>query len=290
MFIALTLFGFPVRLQGEGGPRAWLRLLRGHGAPPSEQPVLTIVFVKTLAGFSRAGYSRHSSRRFLGAGFAVDYEHRRLYYPIRVRRRPAGGGRRRARYPLPQTVAFALCLLAEARGGRTVANTASGNQAPLYLHASAVATPRGALVFCGRSTFGKSTISGRLLSAYERIADDCSMILVGPLDRRRQARPRIIVLGSRKRRGRRPSRRQWALPIAGVFWLKKSREFRLEPMSQAEAASLIVAPVVNWRQPAAIRNRLLMVRALLRAVPCRRLHFRKERRPLIALLRQHGYA
>ncbi|HEY3324451.1 MAG TPA: hypothetical protein VGP72_28630 [Planctomycetota bacterium] len=195
----------------------------------------------------------------------MDYRARVLYYPCRaplsLRIAPGQG-----KHPLlARAILLALSLLGESGGVQSTARV-------LSLHASAVMTPRGALLFCGRSTFGKSTISGRLLQRFRKLEDDQAFLLLG-----KNARLADFAAGK-------PAR------IAGLFWLKKSKRFCIEPMPSAEAASLLLSPMVHSTVPSVVAARLKLLSTLLQQVPCCRLEFRKESAPLLKLLRAHHYA
>jgi hypothetical protein len=299
--VELDFAGFPIRLQGAGQRRAWLARL---GRTAADRPIaasaygrsqhsLTIEFVHTLDETGDA-----DSRRLLqGDGFALDLRRRILYYPLTAPKTIHVPCRRRAAPPLPRpsrvaehsllarTTAFALTLLAESNGPASVGRC----QAPLYLHASAVAGRYGALVFCGHSTFGKSTIARLLSPDCRQLEDDQAIILAGPTGRRAAAPPRLLTFGGpAPQRGGAPAVSQ-TLPVGGLFWLEKADSFSLAPMASAEAAALLLAPILSNRQPAALKHRLCMLHALLAAMPCQRLSFRRERGPLRALLREHGY-
>ena len=82
---------------------------------------------------------------------------------------------------------------------------------------------------------------------------------------------------------------EFSAPLAGIFFLKKDPENSLAAMEQAEACALLMDPTVNWKNAQALKHRLSLFRALLTAVPCRRLSFKKESAPLIAFLNEAGY-
>ena len=60
-------------------------------------------------------------------------------------------------------------------------------------------------------------------------------------------------------------------------------------MEQAEAAALMLNPMVNWKNGGAIKHRLQLFKALFEAVPCRLLAFKKESAPLVEFLKAEGY-
>lgn len=268
------LYGFPIQFES----RLILGLLdRMPRALTRARPALTVRLVESLDGFQKAGYRKRGRPLLLGDGFALDYERRALHVAM-TGERHVTPTRSAPHNLLARTVLFALAMLAESGGARAVARRSSRGQAPLHLHASAVAGPRGALVFCGKSTFGKSTISGKLLADYAQVEDDQAIVLVG------KGQPRLALFGKPESR-----RAPWTLPVAGLFWLKKAREFRIETMDQAEAASLLLSPLLDWKDAAIVSNRLRMLRALLTAMPCRRLSFRKEAGRLVEMLKEQGY-
>lgn len=294
MHIDVEWLGFPIRFQGEGRRREWARLLGRCQLPvttPSERgrTVLTVVFARALPDAAvtnrRARGAGGANHCLAGDGFMLDMRRRRLYYPLSAPHTMVVGAKRVAHNLLARTIVFALALLAEnnpdspypplARGGKQRLCSRHG-WTTVYLHASAVRGPRGALVFCGRSTFGKTTIAGTLLRAWPQLEDDLAMALVRP-----ETKPRLALF-EEGRGGRR------TLRIAGLFWLEKARVCRLEPLAAAEAAALLVEPVVSGGQTA-IRNRLRALRALVAGMRCLRLRFRKESGPLRALLRRQGY-
>jgi hypothetical protein len=258
-----------------GAPSA----VAARGRTASGRPrFLTVAFVRRLD--ERQARSR---RALAGDGFILNLQQSILYYPLSAPRLFHVGGKRRGHSLLARTVALAAALLTEANGPGRARRLSAGGRVPLYLHASAVAAPRGALVFCGHSTFGKSTISNRLLKRWPLLEDDQVMVLAGPPHRPGQPH---LMLCSRRARSRRTG---GAIPIAGLFWLEKARTCGLEALSHAEAASLLLPPLLSGRSPTAVRNRLRLLRALLSAVPCQRLKFRLASAPLVALLREHGY-
>jgi hypothetical protein len=271
----LDFLGFPIRLQGAGERRQWRGLLGSRTSCRSHAtPALTIEFGPALEPPRRP----RAAGVLVGDGFILDYPSRLLRYPLAAPRSVAIG--RTTHLLLPRTICLALALLAERAGPRAVACAGASGQAPLYLHASAVAGSRGALLFCGRSTYGKTTIARTLLSRYRQLEDDQALALAGPFGRRACAAPRLVVFT----RGRAPA----TLPIAGIFWLEKARTFELEPLPRAEAAALLLEPVLSGEELRAVANRLRVILSLVSAIPCWRLQFRKERAPLVALLRAHG--
>lgn len=277
----LSVYGFPVRFAGLGRRELLKRLGTTGISAARGAPVLSVQFVPSLRGFRLRGFNEASTQRLLGDGFALDYEHGIVYCPLSARVRVDVAERQAEHYLLSRAIVFSLALLQEANRRMAVQG------AILYLHASAVAAPKGALIFCGESTFGKSTISGKLLAPYAKLEDDQTLIRLG----RRQADvlvfcPRLRATHAHLPRG---GSRPATLPAAGLFWLKKSRSFSIRLMDRAEAASLLFAPMVNWSQPSAVANRLAMIRALVNAVPCAELSFAKESGPLIQFLKKMGY-
>ncbi|HLX64026.1 MAG TPA: hypothetical protein VKX17_22330 [Planctomycetota bacterium] len=259
-----------------------------HGPAPSRgDPVLFVNLVDDANDYEEGG-RYHTPELLLGEGFALSYAQKTMYWPRRAPRvmhmKNLGD-----QNPFVRTVIFSIALLAEHNGLETVARAPSNLQAPLYLHASAVLTPKGALVFCGECTFGKTTISTKLLKDFPLLEDDQVTILVSPPGTApaRKRHPRVIVFGD-ARKNSKPLKITTA-PLAGIFWLKKDPENTFEKMDQAEAAAQMLNPMVNWKNPVAIKQRLRLFKALFETVPCRRLAFKKESAALVEFLKAEGY-
>lgn len=275
----IELFGYSINVSKEARNNSWP--LPDAIVPP----VLNVILTKNMPAHEERA-RRYRSRMLLGEDFVLDYPSQTLWFPASKRKaimeiKNAGPQR-----IFDRTILFCIALLAERLGPAVVATPSTRHVLPLYLHASAVATACGALVFCGRSTFGKSTISGEILGPiFPQLDDDQVTMHIGMLNKKKRA-PRVLYFGRRRELSTAGSE----LPLAGLFWLQKSAEFKIEEMDQAEAASLMLSPLVNRRRPIAILNRLRIIRALLTKMPCRRLYFAKEQAPLVELLRANGYA
>jgi hypothetical protein len=83
--------------------------------------------------------------------------------------------------------------------------------------------------------------------------------------------------------------KDWALPLAGIFWLKKSHRFHVSPMPAARAAAGMLSPALAGQQPNAVATRLRLLRRFLEATPCGLLEFRKHRQGLAGWLCRLGY-
>jgi hypothetical protein len=267
---AFNLFGFRLNLRGDLTAQQWRTLCGSALRRPTPRPDLTVEFR------SRDECSRqpNSSDVLSGADFELIVRERRLIYDL-----PRTPWRADAlREDWVRTAAFGLGLLHEALRPPT-------DRFLLYLHASAVATARGALVFCGHSTFGKSTIASLLLQPHPVIDDDLAHLVCDRSGTRVIWYPQYV----RNSFGRTTKKSAWALPIAGLFWIRKAPRFCLQPMSAAEAASQLLSPLLVTRSPTGAGNRLRMLQALLARVPCQRLEFRRERPALLQFLREKRY-
>ncbi|HYG73899.1 MAG TPA: hypothetical protein VEK08_02700 [Planctomycetota bacterium] len=250
-------------------------------------PLLRAVFVNSLRGFRRRGFDPESSTLLLGQGFALDYAKRTVFYPLDAPRRIDVAERQRPHPLLARTLLFSLSLLAERYGPETAS---SGGVFALYLHASAVACRKGVLLFCGESTFGKSTISGKLLTGFPKLEDDQTFVLLSG-GNSGKSQPQTVVFGSPLRRQKdfRSPRalNSPTLPVAALFWLQKSPRMTVSPLAPSDAATQNVSLTIHWNEPAAVMNRLKMLKQLVTAVPCYTLEFYKQRQPLVDLLRSH---
>ncbi len=259
-------------------------LLGTHAIEPSTRPpVITAQLIDDANDFEEGG-SLYTPELMLGDGFALNYETRTIYFPRHSPRllhmKNLGD-----QNPFTRTVIFCIAILAEHNGLETVARKETKFQAPLYLHASSVLTPKGALVFCGECTFGKTTISTKLLKEFPLLEDDQVTILISTGEKKSVA-PRVICFGD-SRKNAKPIK-DTIVPLKGIFWLKKDPENAIEKMEQAEAAALMLGPMVDWKNPVAIKQRLRLFKALFEAVPCQRLAFKKESAPLVEFLRAKG--
>ncbi|MCW8133999.1 MAG: hypothetical protein KIS92_26875 [Planctomycetota bacterium] len=252
------VLGFPLRVSA---PARLKRCLRWFRPRTSREPHVLDV---TLTEDPRAASPR-GERAIQGVGFVLDLSARRLYLAP-----PASA------LACTKTLLLALGILAEHYGPERVAARGSNGLAPLPLHASSVKTPRGALVFCGHSTFGKTTISTKLLARLPLLGEDLVYALVGPFGARSKAKAFIAAPGRK------------LVPLRGLFWLRKSPECALRPLPSSAAAAGMIHPIFGMQRPENARHRLAMLRRLLEAAPCRELYFRKERASLCRLLKQHG--
>jgi len=272
--------GYPIRVLGISRGDLQRRLSEAHIENTRNPPLLTVQCVPHLRGFRRKGFHPLSPYQLLGDGFALDYVRRTTYYPLSATPLSHVSDNQRGHPLFARALLYSLSLLHE------MDSLKSGSTPLVYIHASAVATKKGALIFCGESTFGKSTISGKLLKGFAKLEDDQAILLLGP-------KPKIIVfspsLRAPKARLPRGENSPRTLPIAGIFWLKKSPLFAIEPMNRALFASRIMMPMVNWSQPRAVANRLAMLRELLRTVPCAELSFARQSGPLVQLLTENGF-
>lgn len=140
----------------------------------------------------------------------------------------------------------------------------------LLIHAAGVLAGGRVHLFIGPSGSGKSTVAK--LSPEALIMNDDLVLL-------RPQRDGWLAYGTPfwnataiERAGQTASG-----PLAGVCRLVQDREVYLEPLSSAAAAAELAAncPVVN-SDPARLPRLLTRCQALARAVPVRRLHFRKD--------------
>lgn len=199
-----------------------------------------------------------------GRGFVLDFDARRLLLPPPENKNI-----------WMRTVLLGLGLLAEHHGPECVVSRGSKRLAPIPLHSSSVKTAKGALVFCGHSTFGKTTISTKLLDHLPLLGEDLNYALVGPFGVR--SKPKAYIAEATDKR----------VPVRALFWLRKSLTCEIQPMAQSSAAAGMVHPIFGLQRPENARHRLAMLRRLLEAVSCQELSFRKEKASLRKLLRQH---
>lgn len=272
------VLGFPVRVRGDAAWPIWRHLRwRSNQRALKGRPAVTVEFVRD-AGHTNARAARCAIR---GSTFLLDLKKNVLYLepPVSVQ-------------AWIRTILFVLGLLAEHHGPKSIAGRHTRGWSPLLLHSSAICARRGALIFCGHSTFGKSTIATKLLRAYPLINEDLNILLVGPFGTNSKKPDARILVDRRQRtsdRLRRLSIPKHTLPIRGLFWLKKATYFKLEPKATAESVADLLHPIFDLRRPENAAHRLGLLRALLRFTACKRLYFRKARPPLIRMLRTLGY-
>ena len=287
--------GYPVAIQCSLSAAKLNSLLGTHAVKKCTDPaVINVQLVEDIGAYEPGG-PLFSPDILLGQGFALNYAARTIIYPnaapLTQRFKNLGD-----QNPFTRTIIFSLALLAQHEGLESVACKSAGHQAPLYVHASAVLTRRGALVFCGECTFGKTTISTQLLKNFPLLEDDQVTILTSPLTVKNPKPPRVVVFGDSRLDPELRKKNAFAalndntVPLAGIFWLKKDPHNALEVMEQSEAAAMLLNPMTDAQHPPAVRHRLQLLRSLLQAVPCRRLAFKKESLPLEKFLKQEGYA
>ncbi len=141
----------------------------------------------------------------------------------------------------------------------------------LLLHAAAVAVRGKGYLFVGPSGAGKTTLSSYLarIPGVRVLTDE--LVLVG------EESDRLVLFGTPFwGEFRPPQRRGWA-PLAGLFFLAKSRMgTRIETLDFARAhSSLLKCLVAFHRDRGMLERSWEMVLALLRARPARRLAWRK---------------
>ncbi len=287
--VTFNLHGYDVgmsKLSRKISKRDLTALLGTHGVSASARaPEISVLLVDDPNDYEKGGHW-YTPDLLLGEGFALNYQTQTILYP---RHAPRAMNMKNLgmQNPFARTIVFCVGLLAEFNGLESVAQKASKFQAPLYLHASSVLTPKGALVFCGECTFGKTTISTKLLKEFPLLEDDQVTILITPSSRKKATAPRVVSFGDSRKNAK-------ALPVtsanlAGIFWLKKDPENAFERMDQAEAAALMLNPMVNWKYGPSIKHRLQLFKRLFEAVPCKRLAFKKESEPLVEFLKREGY-
>jgi hypothetical protein len=272
----VNLFGFRVVVQRELAAREGAALLgRKWKRAAWADPDLVVRFARRLPQ-PRAC----PGEVITGRGFQLRPKQRVAYLVAR-----RGGTIEERRRAFVRAAVFMFHLLDEM--GRL-----GGRRRVVGLHASAVATPRGALVFCGHSGYGKSTIAGKLLRRRRLLADDWTTLLWTRGAGRDKARllccdvpgyVRQVFRGSGRTTPRSVTPR-----VAGLFWLAQGAQARLTPLSRAGAAARLLTPVQAGVSPATVGRRLRLLKEVLRRAPCRRLEFRREGRSLAALLKQSG--
>lgn len=143
----------------------------------------------------------------------------------------------------------------------------------LLLHASAVATDRGALVFLGQSGAGKSTISSMLHEAWpgcEKISDELLAVVADDSTGGWRAHVTPFLGGDGL-----PHGRSW--PLAEVYLLHQAREHRRSPLSPARALPELLRNALAYVAEAETADRVLGLAARLsRDIPCYELHFLKD--------------
>jgi len=271
-----NLFGYHLRLSGELSPKQRRALFGRQSSTRAAAADLQIEFVKRLpSSVSEQVLS------FRGKNFVAFPRERRMLYRIARKSRNTAA----VREDWVRSASYALCVQFECGSMRR-----SGHFL-LYLHASCVAGRNGALAFCGYSTFGKSTIASRLLSSYPLVDDDL-IVLLCPRACGARELPRIVHFARYVREGfgaaPAPNQVRWLLPVASLVWLKKGANFELEPLAISAAAAALLSPVTLRHLSAATMRRLQLIGVLLKMIPCQQLEFRKERAPLVTLLRERG--
>jgi hypothetical protein len=147
----------------------------------------------------------------------------------------------------------------------------------LLIHASAVVGSRGALVFLGQSTAGKSTISRWLLRAFPLIHEETVMFdRDGP-----RGRPR--VLGSRLFEPDRKPATPDRVPVAGLFILRKAPACALTPVPPARVLRLVVAGRVENIE-ADLAHEIRLASSVAEQVPCFLLDFNLKTREVRKVL------
>lgn len=274
----LSLFGYPIRLTGPFGAAAWRALAGPHAKRNAQaKPLLQVRFERNVPP---AGPGMLD-----GVGFRIDFENREI---ICAQPRKAGA---QAREAWARAALTSLTLFVQQHGPCAAAGNKAGGQVPLYLHASAVATPRGALVFCGHSTYGKSTLSTKLLRGLPLIEFDVVTVLVS-LAGKRALPPRVLFVERYLRRGFGAAAGSritpWALPLRGLFWLRKAPYCGLSALPASQAALGMLEPILGLDAARAGQHRLSLLRELLEAVPCRELSFPKDAPAVRRFLRVEG--
>lgn len=155
-------------------------------------------------------------------------------------------------YPLDQIV----CMLYLAtRGG-------------VIVHAAGMGTARGGFVFAGRSGAGKSTLSRQLVGreGVRALSDDRVVL--------RKIGGGFRMYGTPWPGEARIAENGWA-PLERIFFLQKSPEDRLVPLTPGEAMERLM-PVVSapWFSRELIVPQLAFLDELLAAAPAFDLHFR----------------
>jgi len=180
-----------------------------------------------------------------------------------------------------RTVALAFSIAAPARSRRYI----------LATHASGVMGKNGALVFCGYSTYGKSTVARLLTPRCPVLGDDTIMFLCE--QKPRAKRPRIRAISFERYvkdlfgvKGK-ENDKAWTFPVAGIFWLHKCKTFSLETMDRAEAMASILPPI--GQTSVETGHKVLWLKKLLNQSPCKRLRFAKNRTRLIRFLEASGF-
>lgn len=287
--------GYPVSIRSALAAAKLHALLGTHAVKKCADPAVIHVRLVEDLGVYEPGCALFSPGILLGQGFALDYAARTLIYPCAA---PLTQSFKNLgeQNPFTRTIIFSIALLAQHEGLESVACNSARNQAPLYVHASAVLTRRGALVFCGECTFGKTTISTKLLKNFPLLEDDQVTILTSPPADKNPLPPRVVVFGDSRldpvlrKKNVFAALNDGTVPLAGIFWLKKDPRNALEVLEQSEAAAMLLNPMTDSQHSPAVRHRLQLLRSLLQAVPCRRLAFKKESAPLEEFLKQEGYA
>ncbi len=160
------------------------------------------------------------------------------------------------------------------------------------LHASAVATPQGALIFTGRSGAGKSTICSLLSSTFEIIADDCVFLRPGATGQWLVADSRHFVEGLKRMEQRRTNLPPIEAPATVVHSLMSLQQDHVNTITQISAVAscdMICNGIIEVISQGGTYNSILMFRLFRRAAQAARelsansLHFRKDLKILHAL-------
>jgi hypothetical protein len=140
-----------------------------------------------------------------------------------------------------------------------------------YLHSSGVSFKGRGLLFMGHSEAGKSTMVKMLKGRAEILCDDRMIIRKGP--------DGFLVHGTWSH-GEIPDVSSSSAPLAGIFFLRKSGENRLVPMTKKQDVasgllSCLIKPHVTagWWE-----NMLGLVEDIVRRVPCHELLFDRSGR------------
>jgi len=260
----VKLAGYAVHIDIEHAPLAWQKLVKGLPRRQATRPQLTLRL---------GGASRKSEDVLTGSGFTLDYGRRELHYPSRTLARWFSGPRDARICHLAQAALGGIALLYERFGAAA--------DRLLSLHCSGVATRRGALLFCGPSGRGKSTIATKLLRHLPQLHDDQNFLLASKRDVLHRANKPMCVLCYPS--SKYDNRTHF---LAGLFWLKQSPTFGLRNLSTTEAAAKLLSPLIGAdRHPQITARRLELLRGLLRFTRCQELSFAKDRRGLLRFLK-----
>jgi hypothetical protein len=141
----------------------------------------------------------------------------------------------------------------------------------VLLHSAGVSDGVRAWIGFGHSGAGKSTLSGLSLAAGKRVlSDDINVVRIQEAGWYAQRIPFAGELGPTYGDGD-------SYPLAGICRLYQGQEHELKPLGRAQGVALLVAssPYVN-NDPYRVQDLMITLEALLDAVPCHRLTFRKD--------------